>query len=93
MTDAARSGSVAGAVFRESVRDRVPYSMVVFAVLLIAASYLISQLTAGQDMKIIKDLGLAALSIFGLLIAVFIGIGLVAKEVEGAASTRCSPSR
>jgi Cu-processing system permease protein len=73
---------VAGAVFRESVRDRVPYSMVVFAVLLMAASYLISQMTAGQDLKIIKDLGLAAVAIFGLLIAVFIGIGLVSKEVE-----------
>jgi Cu-processing system permease protein len=73
---------VAGAVFRESVRDRVPYSMVVFAALLMAASYLISQLTAGQDMKIIKDLGLAAISWFGLLIAIFIGINLVSKEVE-----------
>ncbi|MCC7241455.1 MAG: ABC transporter permease, partial [Acidobacteria bacterium] len=73
---------VAGAVFKESVRDRVPYSMVAFAVLLIGASYLISQLTAGQDMKIIKDLGLAAISWFGLLIAIFIGIGLVSKEVE-----------
>jgi ABC-type transport system involved in multi-copper enzyme maturation permease subunit len=73
---------IAGAVFKESVRDRVPYAMVVFAVLLMAASYLIGQLTAGQDMKIIKDLGLAALSIFGLFIAVFIGIGLVSKEVE-----------
>jgi ABC-type transport system involved in multi-copper enzyme maturation permease subunit len=72
----------ANAVFRESVRDRVPYSIVVFAVLMIAASYLISQMTAGQDVKIIKDLGLAALSIFGLLIAVFIGVGLVSKEVE-----------
>ncbi len=73
---------VAGAVFRESVRDRVPYGMVVFAVLLMAASFLISQLTAGQDIKIIKDLGLAAIAIFGLLIAVFIGIALVSKEVE-----------
>ena len=73
---------VAGAAFKESVRDRVPYAMVMFAVLLIAASYLISQMTAGQDLKIIKDLGLAALSVFGLLIAVFIGIGLVSKEVE-----------
>jgi Cu-processing system permease protein len=74
--------TVANAVFKESVRDRVPYSMVVFAVLLMAASYLISQLTAGQDLKIIKDLGLASISIFGLVIAVFIGIGLVSKEVE-----------
>ena len=73
---------VAGAVFRESIRDRVPYSMVLFAALLMAASYLISQMTAGQDLKIIKDLGLASVSIFGLLIAVFIGIGLVSKEVE-----------
>ena len=46
------------------------------------ASYLIGQLTAGQDVKIIKDLGLAATSIFGLFIAIFIGIGLVSKEVE-----------
>ena len=58
------------------------YNLVVFAVLLMAASYLLGQLTAGQDIKIIKDLGLAAISIFGLLIAVFIGIGLVWKEVE-----------
>ena len=69
-------------VFRESVRDRVPYNLVLFAVLLIVSSYLLGQLTAGQDVKIIKDLGLAATSVFGLFIAVFIGIGLVSKEVE-----------
>jgi len=69
-------------VFRESVRDKVLYNLVFFAVLLMSASYLIGQLTAGQDVKIIKDLGLAATSVFGLFIAVFIGIGLVSKEVE-----------
>jgi ABC-type transport system involved in multi-copper enzyme maturation permease subunit len=74
--------TVAVNVFRESVRDRVPYNLVVFAVLLIASSYLIGQLTAGQDVKIIKDLGLAATAVFGLFIAIFIGIGLVSKEVE-----------
>jgi Cu-processing system permease protein len=73
---------VAGSVFKESVRDRVPYSLVAFAVLLMAASYLISELTAGQDLKIIKDLGLASINVIGLLIAIFIGIGLVSKEVE-----------
>jgi ABC-type transport system involved in multi-copper enzyme maturation permease subunit len=69
-------------VFRDSVRDKVLYAIVAFAVLLMAASYLIGQLTAGQDVKIIKDLGLAAMSLFGLFIAIFIGIGLVAKEIE-----------
>jgi len=74
--------SVAMAVFRESVRDRVFYNLVLFAVLLIGASVLIGQLTAGQDVKIIKDLGLAATSLFGLFIAIFVGINLVSKEVD-----------
>src|SRR5215471_18891393 len=68
--------------FRESVRDKVLYSLVVFAILLIGASYLLGQLTAGQDFKIMKDLGLSSIAIFGLFMAVFIGIGLVSKEVE-----------
>ena len=73
---------IALSVFRESIRDRVPYNLVLFAVLLMAASFFLGQLTAGQDIKIIKDLGLAATALFGLFIAIFIGIGLVSKEVE-----------
>ena len=76
------TAAIAINVFRESVRDKVLYNLVLFAMLLMASSYLIGQLTAGQDVKIIKDLGLSATSIFGLFIAVFIGIGLVSKEVE-----------
>jgi ABC-type transport system involved in multi-copper enzyme maturation permease subunit len=74
--------AIAVNVFRESVRDKVLYNLVLFATLMIGASYLLGQLTAGQDVKIIKDLGLSATSVFGLFIAVFIGIGLVSKEVE-----------
>ena len=73
---------VARHVFKDSVRDKVLYSIVAFAILLMATSYLIGQLTAGQDVKIIKDLGLAAMSLFGLFIAIFIGIGLVAREID-----------
>ena len=73
---------VAGGVFRDSIRDRIAYGLVFFAVMLMAASFLLAQLTAGQDVKIIKDLGLAASSAIGVLIAVFFGIGLVTKEVE-----------
>jgi ABC-type transport system involved in multi-copper enzyme maturation permease subunit len=60
----------------------VLYNLVLFAILMMGASYLIGQLTAGQDVKIVKDLGLSAISMFGVFIAVFIGIGLVSKEVE-----------
>jgi ABC-type transport system involved in multi-copper enzyme maturation permease subunit len=76
------TAAIAINVFRESVRDKVLYNLVLFAVLLIGASLIIGELTAGQDVKIIKDLGLSATSLFGLFIAVFIGIGLVSKEVE-----------
>lgn len=75
-------GKVAGAVFKESVRDRVPLSLVLFAAVLMAASFLMGQLTAGQDLKVMKDLGLASMNAIGLLIAIFIGTGLVSKEVE-----------
>jgi len=76
------TAAIAVNVFRESVRDKVLYNLVVFAVILIGASYLLGQLTAGQDVKIIKDLGLSATALFGLFIAIFIGINLVSKEVE-----------
>ena len=79
---ARRIGLVAYHVFKESVRDKVLYNLVLFATLMISASYLVGQLTAGQDIKIIKDLGLAASAVFGLFIAVFIGVGLVWKEVD-----------
>jgi ABC-type transport system involved in multi-copper enzyme maturation permease subunit len=69
-------------VFKDSVRDKVLYAIAAFAVLMIAASVLLGQTSGGQDVKIIKDLGLAAISIFGLFGAIFIGIGLVSKEVE-----------
>ena len=75
-------GHIAVNVFKESVRDKVLYNLVFFAVFLMTVSLLLGQLTAGQDIKVIKDLGLSAISIFGLFMAVFIGIGLVSKEVE-----------
>jgi Cu-processing system permease protein len=73
---------VAWHVFKESVRDRVLFAIAAFALLLVAASVLIGQITAGQDVKIIKDIGLATLELAGVLMAVFIGVGLVAREIE-----------
>jgi len=77
-----RIGIVAWHVFKESVRDRVLYAIGAFALLLVAASVVIGQITAGQDLKIIKDLGLATIELAGVLMTVFIGVGLVAREIE-----------
>jgi len=68
--------------FREAIRDRVLYLLLVFALILIAVSRLLSLLTVGDEEKIIKDVGLAAISLFGVLTAVFVGVSLVFKEIE-----------
>jgi ABC-type transport system involved in multi-copper enzyme maturation permease subunit len=68
--------------FREAVRDRILYSILAFALLLIGASAILASLSIGQEGRIVKDLGLASSSLFGTFIAVFLGIGLVFKEIE-----------
>ena len=68
--------------FREAIRDRVLYLLLVFALILIAVSRLLSMLTVGNEEKIIKDMGLGAISLFGVLTAVFVGVNLVFKEIE-----------
>ncbi|MCC7009335.1 MAG: ABC transporter permease [Acidobacteria bacterium] len=77
-----RIGLVAWHVFKESVRDRVLYGIGAFALLLVIASIAIAQLSAGEDVKIIKDLGLSTLELAGALMSVFIGVGLVAREID-----------
>lgn len=68
--------------FREAIRDRILYLLLVFALLLIVLSRLLSLLTVGSEEKIIKDVGLSAISVFGLLTSVFVGVSLVFKEIE-----------
>jgi ABC-type transport system involved in multi-copper enzyme maturation permease subunit len=68
--------------YRETVRDKVLYNLVLFALLMIGSSYVLGSISVYQEIKIIKDLGLASISIFGMVIAIFIGIGLVSKEIE-----------
>jgi ABC-type transport system involved in multi-copper enzyme maturation permease subunit len=73
---------VAANTFRETVRERVLYNLVVFAIIMTASGLLMGQVSIRQDEKIIKDIGLASMELFGTLIAIFIGVGLVAKEIE-----------
>jgi ABC-type transport system involved in multi-copper enzyme maturation permease subunit len=74
--------AVAANTFRETVRERVLYNLVFFAILMTLAGLLLGQLSIRQDEKILKDIGLAAMDLFGTVIAVFIGTGLVSKEIE-----------
>jgi ABC-type transport system involved in multi-copper enzyme maturation permease subunit len=68
--------------FREAVRDRVLYNLVVFVLLLVASAPLFGQISIGMERLIVVNVGLTSISIFGVIIAIFIGIGLVSKEIE-----------
>jgi Cu-processing system permease protein len=77
-----RIGTVALNTFREAVRDRVLYNLVFFALVMMAAAILVGQISIGIEQIVIVSLGLSAISIIGLLISVFIGVGLVSKEID-----------
>jgi len=74
--------AIARNAFREAVRDRVLYNLILFALVLIASAIFLGELSAGQEAKIIVDLGLSAMLLFGAFIAIFVGVGLVYKEIE-----------
>lgn len=78
----AMPGVVAINTFREAVRDRVLYNLVFFALLMIGAAIIMGQISIGIERLVIINLGLSAISIFGLVMAIFIGVGLVYKEME-----------
>ena len=77
-----RIAAIARNAFREAVRDRVLYNLVLFVLILTAASIFIGELSGGQERKVIVDLGLSAMLLFGVFIAIFVGVGLVYKEIE-----------
>lgn len=68
--------------FRENLRDKILYNLLIFAALLMGASILLGALTIDEQDKIIADMGLASINVIGVIIAVFVGIGLVSKEIE-----------
>ena len=75
-------GAVAVNTFREAVRDRVLYNLIFFALLMIGSAILVGQISIGINRMVIINLGLTAISLFGLVMAIFIGVSLVSKEIE-----------
>src|SRR5438552_13796631 len=73
---------IAANTFREAVRDRVLYNLIAFALLLSGAAVLVGQISIDIERLVVINLGLTAVSLFGVVIAIFIGIGLVSKEID-----------
>ncbi|RJP26464.1 MAG: ABC transporter permease [Candidatus Omnitrophota bacterium] len=68
--------------YKESVRNKVFYIILVFALLLLAFSLVLASLALGEDDRIIKQIGLSAINVFGLLLAAFVGVNLVYEELD-----------
>jgi Cu-processing system permease protein len=74
--------AIAKLTIQEAIRNKILYLLLGFAALLISFSWIIGELTVGDELKIIKDLCISSIHIFGVFITIFIGITLVFKEME-----------
>jgi len=77
MNSLSQTRAIALNTFREAVRDRVLYNLIAFALILIASALLFGEISIGIQKTILINVGLSSISIFGLLISIFLGIGLV----------------
>jgi Cu-processing system permease protein len=77
-----RLSAIAWNTFREAVRDRVLYNLILFVLLLVSCAPLFGQISIGLERLILVNVGLSSISLFGVIIAIFVGIGLVSKEIE-----------
>lgn len=74
--------AIARNAFREAVRDRILYNLILFVLLITASAVFLGELTAGQEARVIVNLGLSSVLLFGVFIAIFVGVSLVWKEIE-----------
>ena len=82
MISVTRIWTIAMNTVREAIRSKLLYTLLFFAVLLICAGVLLSTLSYVERERILQDVGLAAIRLFGVAIAIFVGVGLIYKEVD-----------
>ncbi len=75
-------GALAYSTFQETVRDRIFYLVGVFGIIMLASTAILSPLTIGAQNKIMIDVGLAGMAVIGLLVILFVGSGMVRKELD-----------
>jgi ABC-type transport system involved in multi-copper enzyme maturation permease subunit len=77
-----RIRAIAWNTFREAVRNKILYSLLFFAVLIIMSALAIGNLTLHEEVRTIRDIGLFGIDIFGVIIAIFVGVNLLYKELD-----------
>ncbi len=77
-----RIGTIAVNTVREAVRSKLLYALLLFAVLLILSGTFLSNLSYVESERILQDIGMAAIRLLGVAIAIFVGVGLIHREVD-----------
>jgi ABC-type transport system involved in multi-copper enzyme maturation permease subunit len=77
-----RISAIAWNTFREAVRNKILYSLLFFAVLIIVSALALGSLTLHEEVRTIRDVGLFGIDIFGVIIAIFVGVNLLYKELD-----------
>jgi ABC-type transport system involved in multi-copper enzyme maturation permease subunit len=74
--------SIASNTFRETIRNKILYAILAFALFVIGMTFFLADLSVGDFARIIADVGLASVHLFGVVMAIFLGINLVSNEVD-----------
>ena len=80
--DLTRISAIASNGFREVIRDRILYVIGFFTLLLVLASRILPPIAVSTDEKIFLDLGIGVIALLGAVVAIFVGTGLINKEIE-----------
>src|SRR3989338_10917471 len=73
---------IAGNTFHQAIRDKILYGIIIFALIFIGSSVVISSLSLEEDIFVIRNFGLAGIYVFGLIITIFLGASAIYEEVE-----------
>jgi len=82
MRSPARVAVIGANTVREAIRNKLLYTLVFFALVLISTGFLLATLSYVERERIMQDVGLGAIRLFGVGIAIFLGVGLIHKEVD-----------
>jgi Cu-processing system permease protein len=77
-----RVWAIARNTFREAVRNKILYSLLFFAIVLIISAMALGQLSLHEELRMTRDVGLYGIDLFGVVIAIFVGVNLLYKELD-----------
>ena len=82
MTSFYRIFALATNTVRQAIRSRLLYTLLLFGLVLIGTSVAVSSLSYVERERIVQDVGLASIRLFGVGIAIFVGVGLIHGEID-----------